>query len=96
MSTEADMERTAARAVPTADWRIVVNEDVLIYVVHDHAQYEKDEAVRREKWEGWFIGCWVNHNKGGWMWNGMLGRVTHVAPLPDRPAIIATDREVQS
>jgi hypothetical protein len=72
-------------AVPVEDWRIVVDEDVLIYVVHDHAQYEPDEKKRQAEWEGWFVGRWIKHNKGGWTWHGMLGRITHVAPLPARP-----------
>lgn len=74
-------------AVPIADWRIEVNEPVLIYVVHENAQYEPDEGIRKDEWEGWHVGRWIRHNKGGWMWHGMLGRVTHVAPLPARPSV---------
>ena len=76
---------SAVVPVPVADWRIVVDEDVLIYVVHEHAKYEMDEARRLAEWEGWFVGRWIKHNKGGWTWHGMLGRITHVAPLPGRP-----------
>lgn len=73
-------------AMPVADWRIVIDEDVLIYVVHDNAQYEPDEKKRLAEWECWCVGRWIKHNKGGWTWHGMLGRVTHVAPLPGRPS----------
>lgn len=74
--------------VPVADWRITVDEDVLIYVVHQNAQYEADEKQRLAQWEGWCVGRWIKHNKGGWMWHGMLGRITHVAPLPGRPCTV--------
>lgn len=73
-------------AVPVDEWRIVIDERVLIYVVHEHAQFEKDNARRLVEWEGWHVGQWIKHNKGGWMWHGMLGRITHVAPLPGIPA----------
>lgn len=74
-------------AVPVADWRIVADEPVLIYVVHTNAEYEKDEKRRQDEWEGWTVGRWIKHNKGGWMYYGMIGRVTHVAPLPGRPSL---------
>lgn len=73
-------------AVPVEDWRIVADEPVLIYVVHPNAEVEPDDAKRLADWEGWFSGRWIRHNAGGWMWHGMLGRVTHVAPLPQIPA----------
>lgn len=72
-------------AIPVDQWPTEIDEDVLIYVVHDNAQYEKDVKRRREEWEAWCVGRWIDHNKGGWMWNGLCGRVTHVAPLPPRP-----------
>jgi hypothetical protein len=80
-------------AVPVADWRVVADEDVLIYVVHDNAQYETDVKKRLAEWEGWFVGRWIKHNKGGWTWHGMLGRVTHVAPLPPRPSLALTSNQ---
>jgi len=74
-------------ALPVDQWPIEIDEDVLIYVVHPNAQWEKDEAKRREQWECWCVGRWIDHNKGGWTWHGMCGTVTHVAPLPARPVI---------
>ena len=38
-------------ATAVEDWQITVDEPVLIYVVHDHAQYEPDEAKRKAEWE---------------------------------------------
>jgi hypothetical protein len=75
----------AQQPVPVAQWEIITDEDVLIYVVHPNAAYEPDEKRRREQWEGWFCGRWIKHNSGGWTWHGMLGAVTHVAALPARP-----------
>lgn len=74
-----------SEAVPIDQWRIVIDEPVLIYVVHENAKFEKDEARRLRDWEGWHVGQWIKHNKGGWMWHGLCGRVTHVAALPPRP-----------
>ena len=71
-------------AVPVESWKIVVDEDVLIFVVHENLQYATDEADRAQ-WQAWCVGRWIDHNKGGWMWHGLCGRVTHVAPLPERP-----------
>lgn len=72
-------------AKPVDQWKIVINEPVLVYVVHQNAKYEQDENKRLQDWEGWHIGQWIKHNKGGWMWHGLLGEVTHVAPLPPIP-----------
>ena len=71
--------------MPVDEWRIVADEPVLIYVVHTSAEFEKNDKDRREKWEGWTVGRWIKHNKGGWMYFGMIGKVTHVAPLPTTP-----------
>lgn len=82
---EAEVKRLRAKAVPIDQWKSVVDEPVLIYVVHDNAQYEPDEKRRKAEWESWCVGRWIKHNKGGWMWHGLCGRVTHVAPLPAVP-----------
>lgn len=79
-------------AVPVDQWKIVADEPVLIYVVHTNAEFEKDEKVRREKWECWTVGRWITHNHGGWTYYGMMGKVTHVAPLPAAPAMVAEER----
>lgn len=80
------MSETSANfhGVPVDEWPIEVDERVLIFVVHENAQYCKTEE-ERDKWEGWCLGYWTNFNKGGWVWNGHIGRVTHVAPLPEKP-----------
>lgn len=72
--------------VPVDQWKIGAGERVLLYVVHPNAKYEADDARRLSEWEGWFTGCWIKHNNGGWMWHGMSGTVTHVAPLPSTPS----------
>lgn len=90
---EACTHSPSNRATPVEEWRIVVDEDVLIYVVHQNAEYESDEKRRLEMWEGWCVGRWIKHNAGGWMWHGHLGKVTHVAPLPPRPVTPAERTE---
>lgn len=82
-----DATVSAREAVPVDEWRIVPEQPVLIYVVHPNAAYERNEVKRLADWEGWFSGRWIKHNSGGWTWHGMIGTVTHVAPLPAVPAI---------
>lgn len=72
-------------ATEAGRWPKVEGERVLIYVVHPNAKLEKDEVVRRATWEGWFSAHWTNFNHGGWTWHGMIGEVTHVAPMPAAP-----------
>lgn len=72
-------------AVPVEQWKKIADEPVLIYVVHNNAQFEKDETRRLDEWEAWYTGRWIDHNGGGFTWHGMCGRVTHVAKLPNRP-----------
>ena len=28
---------------------------------------------------------WTPHNKGGWVWHGVAGNITHWMPLPEGP-----------
>jgi hypothetical protein len=67
-------------AVPVDEWPIEIAEEVELYVVHSNAQYvSKVEDL--SDWCGWRRGKWIDHNGGGWTWNGHCGRVTHVRPL---------------
>jgi len=72
-------------AVPVEQWKVTVDQDVLLYLVHNQAQYEKDPARRQRDWECWAVGRWIDHNGGGWTWHGMSGQVKYVASLPARP-----------
>lgn len=74
-----------ATAMEAGQWPKVEGERVLIYVVHPDAKLEPDEAIRKARWEGWFSAHWTSFNHGGWVWHGMIGDVTHVAPLPLAP-----------
>lgn len=95
-------DKVRAQAVPdcgagfmTADeWPKEIDERVLLYVVHQNAQYESDETKRVTDWEGWCVGSWTDFNGGGWTWHGMIGTVTHVAPLlpPPGSQLPSTDR----
>lgn len=80
-------------AIPVDEWPKEIDERVLIYVVHPQAQYEADEAKRKAEWEGWHVGYWSDFNKGGWVWHGMLGTATHVAPLPASPSVPSAERK---
>jgi hypothetical protein len=71
-------------AVPVNEWRVVKDAPVLIYVVHPNFKYARTDA-ERDEWSGWCVGRWTSFNKGGWVWHGHLGEVTHVAPLPAPP-----------
>ncbi len=74
-----------ARGVPGAmtedAWPKVVDAAVRILVVHRNALYESDPQERRENWIGWCEGRWTDFNGGGWVWYGLAGTVTHVAPI---------------
>lgn len=71
--------------VPADQWPKEIDEPVLLYVVHSNAKHEPDPVERASKWEAWCVGSWTDFNRGGWTWHGMIGTVTHVAPLPGRP-----------
>ncbi len=69
-------------ATPVDEWPTETDEEVEIFVVHQNAQYisRLDDL---SDWCGWFRAKWIDHNGGGWTWNGMCGRVTHVRPVCD-------------
>lgn len=69
---------------PVDQWPTEIDERVLLYVVHENAKYASEE--QRDEWEGWCVGYWTDFNKGGWVWHGLCGTITHVAPLPKRPS----------
>lgn len=71
----------ALDAVPIDQWTITADERVLIFVVAENAAFAKTPEERAQ-WEGWCVGHWTTFNKGGWIWHGHMGRVTHVARLP--------------
>lgn len=68
------------RAVPVDQWPKVEDEPVLIHVEHPNLRFAGRDD--RDDWRGWFVARWTSFNGGGWIWHGMLGTVTHVAPLP--------------
>ncbi len=70
--------------VPVAEWPTEIDEHVLIFVVHPNAKYARTEEELSE-WQHWTVGQWIDHNGGGWTYYGMIGTVTHVAPLPAVP-----------
>ena len=56
---------------------------IIAWTVHANAKYSKDPIA-----EGWAcpsIVKWIDHNGGGWTWNGLAGVHTHWMPLPDAP-----------
>lgn len=56
---------------------------VLIEFVHDNAKYSSDPIG-----EGWIAvheAHWIDHNGGGWTWNGLCGVARRIRPLPTPP-----------
>lgn len=79
-------------SVPVAEWPVENGERVLLFVVHENAKYAKTPEERAE-WQGWCVGHWTDFNRGGWVWHGHLGTVTHVTSLPAWPASPPADRD---
>lgn len=69
-----------ADATPVDEWPTEIDEEVEIFVVHQNAQYVS-RLEDLSDWSGWVRAKWIDHNGGGWTWNGMCGRVTHVRPI---------------
>lgn len=61
---------------------------ILIWVRHWNWKYASDDEDR-DRWEGWVIGSWTDHNGGGWTWHGHCGEFLGWLPLPD-PALRAS------
>lgn len=55
---------------------------ILAWCVHHYARYATDG----KDWAAPVVTQWINHNGGGWTWNGMAGAFTHWRPLPAPPA----------
>jgi hypothetical protein len=81
---------TWPNAVPIGEWKPVTDERVLIFVVHPQARLAKTPE-ELALWQGWCVGYWSGFNKGGWIWNGHFGEITHVAPLPLPPQSVRQD-----
>ena len=89
MPVQAPIMRNV-RPVPVAGWPKVAGERVLLWVVHPNAKFCTGKD--REEWQCWCAGYWTERSKSwphghdkGWVWNGMMGHITHVAPLPPAP-----------
>lgn len=89
MPVQAPIMRNV-RQVPVAEWPKKPGEQVLLWVVHPNAEFCTGKD--RDEWQGWCAGYWTERSKSwphghdkGWVWNGMMGHITHVAPLPPAP-----------
>uniref|UniRef100_UPI0037D9F100 hypothetical protein n=1 Tax=Tardiphaga sp. TaxID=1926292 RepID=UPI0037D9F100 len=89
----ASSDNAPTSATHASEWTPEIDKRVLLYVVHDQAQWEPDEELRMRNWEGWHVGYWTDFNGGGWVWNGLCGHVTHVAPLLAPPSDPRNDRQ---
>lgn len=56
---------------------------ILAWCVHPHARWATDD----KEWCAPVVTQWINHNGGGWTWNGMAGTFTHWRPLPAAPPL---------
>lgn len=73
----------ALRATPAEQWPKVVDELVMVLVVHD--SYRFAAPADRCEWAAWYPACWISHNGGGWTYTGLSGKVTHVRAMPAMP-----------
>lgn len=80
----------AAPQPPESGWRTDMENaprdgtPILAWTVHQNAAFAKDAIG-----DGWACASvirWIDHNGGGWTWNGLAGAHTHWRPLPDPPA----------
>lgn len=55
---------------------------ILAWCVHPHARWATDN----KDWSAAVVTQWIDHNGGGWTWNGMAGTFTHWMPLPTPPS----------
>lgn len=65
-------------ATPVDEWPREIDEPVCVFVEHSNLEYSTPEDA--DNWRGWFDAYWTDFNGGGWVWHGMLGRITHVRP----------------
>lgn len=56
---------------------------IIAWCVHQNSQWSK--APVGEGWEAPVLAQWIDHNGGGWTWNGLCGQFTHWMPLPKAP-----------
>jgi hypothetical protein len=91
-TARADAAEKEAKALrEELDWRPIETAPkdgtpILAWCVHPHARYVGDP----KEWSCTVVTHWINHNGGGWTWNGMAGRFTHWRPVGDGPDARAT------
>ncbi len=84
----------ARRAVSAdGEWRPIESAPrdgtpLLAWCVHPHARHAEDP----KEWAAAVVTQWINHNGGGWTWNGMAGSFTHWQPLPAPPTALGADQ----
>lgn len=55
---------------------------IIAWCVHENAKYSDNPVA--EGWAAMVLAEWIDHNGGGWTWEGLCGRFTHWIPLtPD-------------
>ena len=79
-----DLGRTQA----STDWRPMVSapkDGTSIRLRIRHANYYY--AIRDEdkaRWEDVVVAHWIDHNRGGWTWSGMLGVAVEWQPIEEK------------
>lgn len=66
------------KGLPVHLWPTEIDEPVELLVVHDNLKWAKSDD--RHEWYEWCKGYWTDFNGGGWVWNGLCGRVIWVRP----------------
>jgi len=67
------------RGMPELCWPKEIDEQVELLV--EHWMYRYAKGADKERWREWCVGYWTDFNGGGWVWNGLCGRVIWVRPL---------------
>lgn len=54
--------------------------EVELRIVHINAAYDEPTQAESAGWIGHCFGKWIDHNGGGWTWDGLCGAVCQWRP----------------
>ena len=80
---EAELERLRASQWQPIETAPKDGTRILAVVVHSSAEWSKNPI--RDGFVGVVTAYWTTFNKGGWVYHGLYGNLTHWQPLPEPP-----------